>query len=547
MRDTGELHGDGHGVPGPLTAGRSVTPWFRNAWFPPPRPSVTLGGRMHRPHEGIGDHGELIPGPPWILGHRGSPREAPENTLASLRRALEWGLDGFEYDLHACATGEPVLLHDATLERTTDGAGPVAERTLPELFGVDAGGWFDARFTGEPLPVLEEALALRHESHREPPQHMIELKERGLVSEVARLVRELDTPLSVRVASFMRDVCLEARALGLPSMLLAVRANEDDRRFVRDERLTAYGTGPGGWRTEAGRAEWTCERWSWSVDEPADLLEACRLPLNAFNTNEPRRALAVRAMHFLSPHDEGDYPITVPALPVVPGSLIGGRGEWCGRWEIEARVRNPFPFQVRAAADLTVRRGAFEVEGLPARIDLEPGGEARVPFVLTGGSWRPGGDPLLLVLYTWRVGPGRPGGRLILDAPLHRIRVVEADPVARRLTLLKERPDELPASMTLRRQGRFLFVSIENPGGLEEAQTVVHLDGELRYGGRGLRLVLPEGFDDEERGLPFSCGIRGRRSGPDGRREVCVRRWAGGVPGELSSGVPGRLLPLSRG
>ena len=94
---------------------------------------------MFKPQDGIGERGEAVPGPPWILGHRGSPLEAPENTLSSLRVALDLGLDGVEYDVHACASGEPVLLHDDTLERTTDASGAVRERTLPELFGIDGG------------------------------------------------------------------------------------------------------------------------------------------------------------------------------------------------------------------------------------------------------------------------------------------------------------------------------------------------------------------------------------------------------------------------
>ena len=75
---------------------------------------------------GGGARAEAEPGPPWILGHRGAPLEAPENTLVGLSRALEYGLDGVEYDLQACATGEPVVLHDETLDRTTDARGPRA-------------------------------------------------------------------------------------------------------------------------------------------------------------------------------------------------------------------------------------------------------------------------------------------------------------------------------------------------------------------------------------------------------------------------------------
>ena len=113
---------------------------------------------MFKPQDGIGERGESVPGPPWILGHRGSPLEAPENTLVSLRRAIEVGLDGVEYDLHACATGEAVLLHDETLQRTTDAHGPVRLRTLPELFGIDAGGWFHKRFVGEVVARREVEL-----------------------------------------------------------------------------------------------------------------------------------------------------------------------------------------------------------------------------------------------------------------------------------------------------------------------------------------------------------------------------------------------------
>ena len=147
--------------------------------------------------------------------------------------------------------------------------------------------------------------------------------------------------------------------LVLATMLLAEEASEDDRAFVRDERVAAYGTAPFGWHSAAGRGEWACERWSWSVDEPADLLEACRVPLFAFNTNEPRRALAVRALTRLAPEDQGPYPLTVPELEVGAPSKARSdpssnleeltHGEWSGRWSFAVRVRNPFPFPVRAA------------------------------------------------------------------------------------------------------------------------------------------------------------------------------------------------------
>jgi len=503
---------------------------------------------------GAGVHGEEISGPPWILGHRGAPREAPENTLSGLRRAVDLGLDGFEYDVRRCASGEAVLIHDAVLGRTTDGRGLVREHTLPELFRLDAGSWFARRFTGEPLPVLEEALEIAGHPGAPRPHHMIELKEAGLVQSLARALTSLEPGITLHVASFLREVVLEARDAGLDAMLLARAASEEDRRFVRDERIAAYGVGPRGWRTEAGREDWgSCERWGWSIDEPEDLLEACRTPLVGFNTDEPYRALATRALVALTAEERESYPLEVEELYVEPERLDGEvarRGEWYGSWDSAARVRNPFPVPAEVRCGLFFPSGAFEVEGVPAAFDLEPAESRSVRFRLTGGSRVPGGDPLFACLYTWRgalegvgeAGVIRPGGQLLLDAPLHRRRVVSADPIARRLPLLTERPADPPASLSLRRRGEELVVGIENPGGLEDPHVVVHLDGALVRGGGGLALRLPADFDLQAGGIPFSAGIEGRVG-----EELRIRRWAGGIPEGLAHGFPGLLLPLTRG
>lgn len=490
----------------------------------------------------VGDHGEAVDGPPWIVGHRGSPLEAPENTLSSLQRALDLGLDGVEYDVRACGSGELVLLADETLDRTTDARGLLAQKSVLELSGLDAGGWFAARFKGEPLPLLEEALGLEADPERPAPIHWITLRERGLVPEVLHAVRDVGPAASVRVASYLRDACLEARDAGLPAMLLADVASERDHRFVHDHGLAAYAVSPRGWSAEAGELDWRCERWARSVDEPGDLLLAVRTPLFGFSTNEPLRALAARAIARLAPHDEGPWPVVTPELEVVPGEVTGGRGDWCGAWRAAARVRNPFPFATRVTAGILPRHGAFEIEGLPQRLDLAPGAEAAVAFALRGGSWRTGGDPLFFALHRWRAGPGRPAGRLLVDAPLHRVRTLALDRTPRRVELLREAPGDPPASMVVRRHGGHLLVSIESAGGLEDARTLVHLDGRAYHGGRGLRAPLPEDFDRRAGGVPFSCGLWAAAHG-----ERKVRRWAGGVPEELGVGAPGRLVPLSRG
>jgi glycerophosphoryl diester phosphodiesterase len=95
-------------------------------------------------------------GSPLVGGHRGNPAEQPENTLASFRSAIELGVDMIECDVHLSSDGELVVIHDHTLERTTDGSGLVRQHTLAELRELDAGG-------GERLPLLAEVCEVARE------------------------------------------------------------------------------------------------------------------------------------------------------------------------------------------------------------------------------------------------------------------------------------------------------------------------------------------------------------------------------------------------
>jgi glycerophosphoryl diester phosphodiesterase len=95
-----------------------------------------------------------------IIGHRGASGEAPENTLAAFRLALEQGADAVELDIHVSADGELIVCHDDTVDRTTNGTGKIELLTVLELKELDAGYWYDPRFTAEKLPLLEEVFAL---------------------------------------------------------------------------------------------------------------------------------------------------------------------------------------------------------------------------------------------------------------------------------------------------------------------------------------------------------------------------------------------------
>jgi glycerophosphoryl diester phosphodiesterase len=97
---------------------------------------------------------------PPVIGHRGAAARAPENTLAGFRRAKALGCDWVEFDVRLTADGALVLCHDDRLDRTTDGKGRVADKSLQEIRQYDAGAWFDPGFVGERVPSLEEALTL---------------------------------------------------------------------------------------------------------------------------------------------------------------------------------------------------------------------------------------------------------------------------------------------------------------------------------------------------------------------------------------------------
>lgn len=97
---------------------------------------------------------------PWprILAHRGAGALAPENTLAAIRHGYTLGFRAIEIDARLTKDEVPVVIHDRTLERTTDGGGAVAEATAADIARLDAGGWFGPQYRGEPVPTLAETI-----------------------------------------------------------------------------------------------------------------------------------------------------------------------------------------------------------------------------------------------------------------------------------------------------------------------------------------------------------------------------------------------------
>ncbi len=117
-----------------------------------------MDARVKPAHDGLlGLLGHLMTAllPP-IIGHRGAAADAPENTLVSFREAARQGAAMVEFDIKLTADGRLIVMHDDSLERTTDGKGAVAETTLEAIRGLDAGAWFAPGFKGSLVPTLEE-------------------------------------------------------------------------------------------------------------------------------------------------------------------------------------------------------------------------------------------------------------------------------------------------------------------------------------------------------------------------------------------------------
>jgi glycerophosphoryl diester phosphodiesterase len=178
---------------------------------------------------------------PRIVAHRGGGLLAPENTLAAIRLARNMGFIGVEFDVKLTADGVPVLMHDDTLERTTDGAGEVRETSYQDIAKLDAGGWFGNEFAGEPVPSFAAASALCREAG---VWANIEIKpnpgqERETGEAVARMAKLLWTgshPLPL-LSSFSA-LALEAAAVESPELPRALLVVEPPPNWLAQlERL----------------------------------------------------------------------------------------------------------------------------------------------------------------------------------------------------------------------------------------------------------------------------------------------------------------------
>ncbi|MFC9731769.1 glycerophosphodiester phosphodiesterase [Streptomyces roseolus] len=228
-----------------------------------------------------------------VIAHRGASSAAPENTLVAGEVARRGGAEWIENDVRPSRDGVPYVVHDATVDRTTDGSGAVRELTSAELDSLDAGAWFAPSFAGARVPRLAAQLAdLRERGGR----LLLEVKGAHSRAEVARIVRDVrEQRMAERVVvqSFDAVSLRYARELApeLPRALLRDRLDADPVAVARDLGLAAYHVSDRGLSARPGvvaelRAAGVAVN-VWTVDAPARWRALAELGVDGVITDRP--------------------------------------------------------------------------------------------------------------------------------------------------------------------------------------------------------------------------------------------------------------------
>jgi glycerophosphoryl diester phosphodiesterase len=185
----------------------------------------------------------------FVAAHRGASRLAPENTLAAFARALSVGARAVELDVRLTSDEQVAVMHDADVDRTTDGTGPVSSMSSSEIKGLDAGSWFGPGFPGEKVPFLGEVLALTEGKAR----LNVELKGGPADLLAARVVDEVSrchATERVLAMSFDLGSAIAARRAGggtLPALAIVSGPLDDQLEFVRSHGLSGLNQAPQHW------------------------------------------------------------------------------------------------------------------------------------------------------------------------------------------------------------------------------------------------------------------------------------------------------------
>jgi glycerophosphoryl diester phosphodiesterase len=243
---------------------------------------------------------------PTVIAHRGNSGPAPACTMEAIRQAVELGADMIELDVRLSSDGIPVIIHNSTVDETTDGSGAVSSFSLAQLKKLDAGSWKDKRYAGERIPTLMEVL----EYSRGKVYLSLDLKDEASIPTLINAVQEADM-----VGSIVMCGCHEPQArkiwdidesftvlLNTDSQLDKLAKRRDKSEFIREYirractgKLAALNVNHKYVTQELIRRAHlrALPVWAWTVDDEKDMRRLIGMGVDAIYTNWPERLLKV--------------------------------------------------------------------------------------------------------------------------------------------------------------------------------------------------------------------------------------------------------------
>jgi glycerophosphoryl diester phosphodiesterase len=229
-----------------------------------------------------------------VIGHRGASTLAPENTLASFKKAIELGVDKIELDIWNSLDDSLMVIHDQTIDRTTNGTGIVPGMYYSILRHYSAGLWFNTSFAAERIPTLREVLTLAQQNGMPSAP---EIKNKNVTDEIVALVDSMGMSGSVTLTSFYLDALVRVKQLD-PSIKVLLYVDPVTTQAI--DTLAAIGgsvIGSGSGNTQAmidyAHAK-GLEFWPWTIDTRSDMLKYLGMKVDAIITNYPQVLIPLR-------------------------------------------------------------------------------------------------------------------------------------------------------------------------------------------------------------------------------------------------------------
>jgi glycerophosphoryl diester phosphodiesterase len=242
--------------------------------------------------------------PPLIIGHRGNSGVAPANTMESIRQAVDLGVDMIELDVMQTRDGVLILIHNDTLDETTNGKGPVSAMDYASIRKLDAGSWKDKRYAGEKIPTLMEALDFA----KGKVYLSLDLKNEAVIPDMLNAIKNADMVDDVVICG-----CCEPQAkaiwdinknitvvLNTDSKLDELGKRENKTDFIREyihrackERFSALNVS---YRFVTEELIYRAHLrglpvWTWTVDNISDMERFINMGADAIYSNFPERLL----------------------------------------------------------------------------------------------------------------------------------------------------------------------------------------------------------------------------------------------------------------